>query len=96
MPKTKPNKSLLKRIRITKNGKVRFRRACGRHLKSHKAASLIRSYRKPIYAKAGEARRVANLLFMSASSPEQVAKRRQRKAARRASGSGGAAAPAAD
>ena len=48
MPKNKPNKGLLKRIRITKSGKIKFRRAFGRHLRSHKNGKTMRGYRKAI------------------------------------------------
>ena len=68
MPKNKPNKGLLKRIRITKSGKIKFRRAFGRHLRSHKNGKTMRSYRKPIYAKAGEVKRVRALLFTKVKS----------------------------
>jgi large subunit ribosomal protein L35 len=68
VPKNKPNKGLLKRIRFTKSGKVKFRRACGRHLRSHKSGKLMRSYRKPAYAKAGDVRRVRAMLFTSVRS----------------------------
>jgi len=63
MPKNKPNKGLLKRIRMTKNGKVKFNRAFGRHLRSHKTGKLMRSYRRPAYATPGDARRVRAMLF---------------------------------
>lgn len=68
MPKSKPNKSLLKRIRITKSGKIKFRRAFGRHKRSHKSGSLLQNYRKPIFAKASEVRRVRALLFTKVKS----------------------------
>ena len=68
MPKNKPNKGLLKRIRITKSGKIKFRRAFGRHLRSHKSRKLMRSYRKSMYAKAGEVKRVRALLFTKVKS----------------------------
>lgn len=68
MPKNKPNKGLLKRIRFTKSGKIKFRRACGRHLRSHKSGKTMRSYRKPAYAKAGDVRRVRAMLFTSVRS----------------------------
>lgn len=68
MPKNKPNKGLLKRIRITKSGKIKFRRAFGRHLRSHKNGKTMRSYRKSIYAKAGEVSRVRALLFTKVKS----------------------------
>ncbi|MBT8486273.1 MAG: 50S ribosomal protein L35 [Phycisphaerales bacterium] len=63
MPKSKPKKSLLKRIRFTKSGRIKFRRAFGRHLKSHKSGKLLRSYRKPAYAKACDVKRVRAQLF---------------------------------
>ena len=39
MPKQKPHKGLLKRVRITKSGKIKMHRAFGRHL-------LATNYRK--------------------------------------------------
>lgn len=64
MPKNKPNKGLLKRIRITKSGKVKLNRANGRHLRSHKPSSLLRSYRKPKYASTADARRTKAMLLI--------------------------------
>ena len=72
MPKNKPNKGLLKRIRFTKTGKVKFRRAFGRHKRSHKSGVLLQSYRKPAFAKAGDARRVAAMLFTSVRGKDQT------------------------
>jgi ribosomal protein L35 len=63
MPKNKPCKGLLKRIRFTKSGKVKFGRSFGRHLKSHKSGKLKRSYRKPAYAKSCDVKRVRSMLF---------------------------------
>ncbi len=74
MPKNKPNKGLLKRIRITKSGKIKFRRAFGRHLRSHKAGKLMRSYRKPMFAKTSEVKRVRALLFTKVKSSSHEAK----------------------
>jgi large subunit ribosomal protein L35 len=65
VPKNKPNKGLLKRVRITKTGKVKMSRAFGRHLRSHKSGKLRRSYREPIFASAGDARRVRAMLWTS-------------------------------
>ena len=62
MPKNKPNKGLLKRIRMTKTGKVKMGRACGRHRRSHKTGDLIRSYRESNYAHASDLRRIARML----------------------------------
>ena len=70
MPKNKPCKGLLKRVRFTKSGKVKFRRAFGRHLRSHKSSKLQRSYRKPAYAKSCDIKRVRAMLFVSVKSHE--------------------------
>ena len=86
MPKSKPNKGLLKRIKITKNGKVKFSRAFGRHLRSGKSGTLLQSYRRPKYATAGDARRVRAMLFMPIISG---AKGRVRQAEADASSGGG-------
>ena len=74
MPKNKPNKGLLKRIRMTKSGKVKMGRACGRHRRSHKNGNLLRSYRAPNYAHASDLKRIARMLHVrvtSASAADQ-------------------------
>ena len=65
MPKNKPRKAMLKRIRFTKTGRVKHRRASGRHLRSHKSRKLLRKYRQPAFAVGPEARRVRAMLFTS-------------------------------
>ncbi len=62
MPKNKPHKGLLKRVRITKSGKVKLQRASGRHLRSHKSGNTIRSYRSPKYAEACDTKRLRKML----------------------------------
>ena len=62
MPKNKPCKGLLKRIRFTKSGKVKFRRAFGRHLRSHKSRALKREYRRGVFAKTCDLKRVQGML----------------------------------
>jgi len=42
MPKQKSHKGLLKRIKITARGKVKFKRSCGGHLMSGKSAKRRR------------------------------------------------------
>ncbi|MCA9295257.1 MAG: 50S ribosomal protein L35 [Phycisphaerales bacterium] len=74
MPKNKPNKGLLKRIRITKSGKIKFRRAFGRHLRSHKSGDTMRGYRRPTYATPGDTRRVCAMLFTNVTSSAHVKK----------------------
>lgn len=72
MPKNKTHKGLLKRIRITKSGKIKIGRAGGRHLKSHKSSKRIRSYRQPNYATAADIKRVRAMLNRKVRSEEQV------------------------
>ena len=76
MPKNKPNKGLLKRVRITKSGKVKMSRAFGRHLRSHKSGKLLRSYRKSKYAVSAEVKRIRPLLpaGVKVSSAKRAAK----------------------
>jgi ribosomal protein L35 len=61
MPKNKPKKSLLKRVRFTKTGKAKFQRAYGRHKRSHKSGTLLRSYRRPGYVSASDMGRIRKL-----------------------------------
>ena len=68
MPKNKPNKGLLKRIRLTKTGKVKFTRAFGRHKRSHKSSNLLRSYHRPAFAHPADRRRVSAMLHMRITS----------------------------
>ncbi|MEO1008373.1 MAG: 50S ribosomal protein L35 [Planctomycetota bacterium] len=63
MPKMKPHKGTLKRIRISKTGKVRSRSANHKHLSSHKSGKRLRHLRKdPILANP-DAKRLEKLLF---------------------------------
>lgn len=64
MPKNKPNKGLLKRVRITKSGKIKLPRAAGRHLRSHKSGKRLRGYRAANYASPADSRRVRAMLFI--------------------------------
>ncbi|MGI9012728.1 MAG: large ribosomal subunit protein bL35 [Phycisphaerales bacterium] len=81
MPKNKSHKGLLKRIRITKSGKVKLSRAFGRHKKSHKSATLIRGYRSPKYAPAAEAGRIGAMLNRNVLSEEEHQRRKAKRAA---------------
>jgi large subunit ribosomal protein L35 len=71
MPKAKSHKGLLKRIKITKTGKVRFGRPGSRHLKSNKSGEQIRGYRKRSYARSGDMKRLEMLLHRPLRSQEQ-------------------------
>ena len=72
--KQKPHKGLLKRVRITKSGKIKLQRACGRHLRSHKTAQAIRGYRLPKYAHASDARRLRKMLGLASGGTRTTAK----------------------
>ena len=72
--KHKPHKGLLKRVRITKSGKIKLQRACGRHLRSHKTGQSIRGYRLPKYAHASDARRLRTMLGLASGGTRTTAK----------------------
>jgi large subunit ribosomal protein L35 len=72
MPKNKSHKGLLKRVRVSKTGKIKLHRAFGRHLRSHKSAQKIRNYRRPKYAAAADLRRLRSLLHLKVSSDKSA------------------------
>lgn len=72
MPKIKSHKSLLKRIRVTKTGKVKFRSPNSRHLKSNKSGTSVQSYRRPQFARRGMIGRLELLLGRPLRSQEQA------------------------
>lgn len=63
MPKNRPHKGFLKRVRISKTGKVRHRSAYHKHLSSAKSGKRLRQLRKDRYAANPEAKRFEKLLF---------------------------------
>jgi large subunit ribosomal protein L35 len=63
MPKNKLHKGLLKRIRISKTGKVRHRAAGHKHLRSGKGGKRLRRLRKDPYMANPDAKRLEKLLF---------------------------------
>ncbi|MCI0365493.1 MAG: 50S ribosomal protein L35 [Phycisphaerales bacterium] len=66
MGKFKPHKGLLKRIRITKSGKIKCRTANGSHLRSGKGAERLRGMRQARYMGSyGVLKRVRHLLGRS-------------------------------
>lgn len=65
MPKLKSHKALLKRVRVTGRGKVKFRRASARHLMSHKSADQKRKLRQTRCAKSGDIKRLSKMLHMT-------------------------------
>lgn len=62
MPKLKSHKGLLKRVRITGRGKVKWRRAFAGHLMSHKSADKRRKLRQVRCAKSGDIVRLQKML----------------------------------
>ena len=64
MSKLKPNKGLLKRVRLTAKGKVKVSRAFGGHLRSHKSGKLMRSYSSPNYVGKADIKRISAMLKM--------------------------------
>lgn len=63
MPKAnKPHKGLLKRVRITKTGKVKHKSANSKHLKSTKSPSRLRRLRKDRFVKSTEAEGMERML----------------------------------
>jgi len=68
MSKQKPNKGLLKRVRITAKGKVKVRRAFGGHLRSHKSGKLMRSYSEPNYVGKADIKRIGAMLKVRVTS----------------------------
>ena len=91
MPKNKSHKGLLKRIRISKTGKIRHRTAGRKHLRSGKGGQKLRQYRNDPFMSSADAKRLEKLLFRRFRGREQcrTAIRRspspaQRKAAKEA------------
>ena len=62
MPKAKTNKGTKKRVRVSKNGKVKFRHAFTGHLQSGKASSRRRKLRRRAVASKMDAKRIKILL----------------------------------
>jgi large subunit ribosomal protein L35 len=60
--KFKPNKSLLKRVKVTGRGKVKFHHAGASHLMSGTPGKAKRKLRKGAYAKAGDMNRLERML----------------------------------
>ncbi len=62
MSKMKTHKGLLKRIKLTGKGKVKFKRAFSSHLNSHMSGNKIRKLRKFRTAKGGDVVRLQKML----------------------------------
>ncbi len=62
MPKIKTNKSVAKRFKITKKGKVRRYRAGVGHLNSHKSRKRKRHLRHPLVHEGKQVRTIKRLM----------------------------------
>jgi large subunit ribosomal protein L35 len=62
MPKIKTNKSVAKRFKLTKKGKVRRFRAGVGHLNSHKSRKRKRHLRHPLVHEGKQVRTIKRLL----------------------------------
>lgn len=62
MPKLKSHKGLLKRVKITAKGKIKFSRTGSGHLLSHKSGDERRSLRQRAVAKKGDIKRLERML----------------------------------
>jgi len=87
MPKHKNHKGTLKRIRVSKTGKVRHRSAYHKHLSSHKSGKRLRQLRKDRYMAGADAKRYEKLLYRrlrGRSQPRSALKRSPSPEQRRA------------
>lgn len=97
MPKNRPHKGFLKRVRISKTGKVRHRSAYHKHLSSGKSGKRLRQLRKDRYCANPEAKRFEKLLFRrlrGRTQPRTAMRRSPNPAQRRAMKEAKAAAAA--
>ncbi len=62
MSKLKTHKGLLKRVRVTGKGKVKFRRAGKGHLLSHKSGEKKQDLRQSTMLKRGDLKRISKML----------------------------------
>lgn len=95
MSKNKSHKGLLKRIRITKSGKVRHRMAGHKHLRSGKGGKRLRQMRKDPYMASADAKRLEKLLYRrlrGRSQPKSAMRRSPSPAQKRAMREAAAAA----
>ena len=62
MPKMKPHKGTLKRVKITGSGKVKYKKTGLGHLNSHLSGDKVRKLNKPAYAQKGDIKRLERAL----------------------------------
>jgi large subunit ribosomal protein L35 len=91
--KFKPNKSVAKRFRVTKTGKLKRHHSFTSHLMSSRPSSKRRKLRRPAILFEGHARNMRQLLGISGTRPEKI--RHERELAAQAQASGKASSPEA-
>ena len=80
--KYKPSKSVAKRFKVTKTGKVKAHHGFTSHLMSSRSAKRRRRLRKPEILHEGHARNMRLFMGVSGKHPNQVAHERQLAAAK--------------
>jgi large subunit ribosomal protein L35 len=78
--KFKPNKSVGKRFKVSKTGKVKRHHSLTSHLMSSRSANKRRKLRKPEVLFEGHARNMRFLLGIVGTRPSQIAHERKLKA----------------
>lgn len=93
MPKGKTHKATLKRVRISRTGKVKHRSAYHKHLRSSKSGKRLRKLRKDPFMANPDAKRLEKMLFRrlrGRTSPKSAIRRspspEQKRAMREAAG----------
>ena len=74
--KYKPSKSVAKRFKVTKTGKVKAHHGFTSHLMSSRPANKRRQLRKPQLLHEGHARNMRRFVGLSARKPNQIAHER--------------------
>jgi len=62
MPKMKTHKAAAKRFKVTKSGKVKYRRQGRNHILTNKSRKRKRQNRRPAYLNSTDAKRVKQIL----------------------------------
>jgi large subunit ribosomal protein L35 len=75
--KFKPNKSVAKRFRVTKTGKVKRHHSFTSHLMSSRSANKRRKLREPEVLFEGHARNMRHLMGIEGTRPNQIAHNRR-------------------
>lgn len=82
--KSKPNKSVAKRFKVTKTGKVKRHHSFTSHLMSARPAKKRRGLRKPAIVSEGLARNMRRLMGVEGLRPNRVAHERRIAAEKKA------------